>query len=118
MVISLFQMISMACVFIILAAGMHIAVPPVRAMLFMPLIFFVSSLPIFYLGWGAREAIVIATLGSAATVSTAEAVALSVGFGVIVFLSSLPGALFWLLRPSMRKAIGSAGLELSQAERA
>jgi hypothetical protein len=118
MLIALLQMTSMAGVFIILAAGMHIAVSPLQAVLFMPLIFFVSSLPIFYLGWGAREAIVIATLGSAAAVSTAEAVALSVGFGVIVFLSSLPGALFWLLRPSMRKAIGRAGLELSQPEQA
>lgn len=116
--ISLLQMASMALVFIVLAAGMHIAISPVQALLFMPLIFFVSSLPIFYLGWGAREAIVIATLGGAATVSTAEAVALSVGFGVIVFLSSLPGALLWLLRPSMRKAIADARLDLSQAEQA
>jgi hypothetical protein len=120
MLISLLQMISMALVFIVLAAGMHIAVSPIQAVLFMPLIFFVSSLPIFYLGWGAREAVVIATLGSAAMVSTAEAVALSVGFGVIVFLSSLPGALFWLFRPSMRKAISTAGagLDLSQPEQA
>jgi hypothetical protein len=120
MLISLVQMISMALVFIVLAGGMHIAVSSVQAILFMPLIFFVSSLPVFYLGWGAREAIVIATLGTAATVSTSEAVALSVGFGSIVFLSSLPGAAFWLLRPSMRKAISSAGhgLDRSHLEQA
>jgi hypothetical protein len=120
LLIALLQMISMAFVFIALAAGMHIAISPIQAVVFMPLIFFVSSLPIFYLGWGAREAIVIATLGSAASVSTVEAVALSVGFGVIVFLSSLPGALLWLLRPSMRKAISSAGagLDRSQPEQA
>jgi glycosyltransferase 2 family protein len=116
LLISLLQMMSMALIFIVLAAGMHIALSPVQALLFMPLIFFVSSLPIFYLGWGAREAVVIAAFGGTAMVSTAEAVALSVGFGVIVFLSSLPGAVFWLLRPSMRKAITSAGLNLSQAE--
>lgn len=120
MLISLVQMISMALVFIVLAGGMHVAVSSVQAILFMPLIFFVSSLPVFYLGWGAREAIVIATLGTAATVSTSEAVALSVGFGSIVFLSSLPGAAFWLLRPSMRKAISSAGhgLDRSHLEQA
>ena len=72
---------------------------------FMPVIFFVSSLPVFYLGWGGREAIVIATLGSMGTVTRVEAVALSVALGVVVFLASLPGAAFWAMRPSMRKAI-------------
>ena len=68
------------------------------------LIFFVSSLPIFYLGWGAREAAVIATLGTTGSVTSGEAVALSVTFGIVVFLASLPGAIFWLMRPSMRAA--------------
>lgn len=117
--ISLLHMIGLALVFIVLAAGMHIAVPPLQVTLSTPLIFFVSSLPIFYLGWGAREAIVIATLASA-SVSNAEAVALSVAFGVVVFLSSLPGAMFWLLRPSMRKAIAEAeaGFSASGLEQA
>jgi hypothetical protein len=34
--------------------------------LYMPLIFFVTSLPIFYMGWGGREAIVMMTLGDCA----------------------------------------------------
>jgi hypothetical protein len=110
---SLAQMIGLGAVFIVLAAGMHIDVSPLQVVLFMPLIFFVSSLPIFYLGWGAREAVVIATLGSSPSVSTVEAVALSVAFGGIVFISSLPGAVFWLLRPSMRKAIETEEAELS-----
>jgi Lysylphosphatidylglycerol synthase TM region len=108
-IIAAAQIVGFAVVCVILAQGMHIAVSPVTVALYMPLIFFVSSLPIFYLGWGAREAIFIATLGSTGTVSTAEAVALSVALGVIVFLASLPGAVFWLLRPSMRKDLAEAG---------
>jgi hypothetical protein len=91
---------------------MHIAVSPMEVVLYMPLIFFVSSLPIFYLGWGAREAVFIASLGSVGGISTAESVALSLGLGVMVFLSSLPGAVFWLMRPSMRKQIAEAGSAL------
>ena len=102
---SVVQVFGMALVFIVLAAGMHIDASALRIMLFMPLIFFVSSLPIFYLGWGAREAIVIATIGQSAGTTAAEAVAISVAFGVIVFVTSLPGAVFWLMRPSMRKAV-------------
>jgi hypothetical protein len=103
------QLLGFSTVCIVLAFGMHIHVSPLQVVLYMPLIFFVSALPIFYLGWGAREAIFIATLGSAGGISSAEAVALSLGIGVMVFLASLPGAMFWLLRPSMRKQIADAG---------
>jgi hypothetical protein len=102
---SAFQILGLALLFIVLAAGMHINASPLHIILFMPLIFFVSSLPLFYLGWGAREAVVIATIGQSGAISTAEAVAISVAYGVIVFVSSLPGAVFWLMRPSMRKAV-------------
>jgi hypothetical protein len=70
----------------------------------MPFVFFVASLPIFYLGWGGREAAVVLTLGSVSSISSSEAVALSVAFGVSFLLAALPGGVFWLIRPSMRKA--------------
>jgi hypothetical protein len=47
----------------------------------------------------------IATIGQSGGITTAQAVAISVAYGVIVFVSSLPGAAFWLMRPSMRKAV-------------
>jgi uncharacterized membrane protein YbhN (UPF0104 family) len=102
---SVLQVLGLSLLFIVLAVGMHINVSPLLIILFIPFIFFVSSLPIFYLGWGAREAVVIATIGQSGGITTAEAVALSVSYGVIVFVSSLPGAVFWLMRPSMRKAV-------------
>jgi hypothetical protein len=35
---------------------MAISIEPMLIFLYMPLIFFVASLPIFYMGWGGREA--------------------------------------------------------------
>jgi hypothetical protein len=110
---SLAQLCSFAVVYFVLAKGMHVDAQWWVILLFMPLIFFVSSLPIFYQGWGAREAIVIATIGGAANVTSTESVALSVAFGAVVFLASLPGAILWLMRPSMRKAVRT---EVMQAE--
>lgn len=98
-------LVGYSVVFIVLAHAMKIHVSVPHVFLFTPLIFFVSSLPVFYQGWGGREAVVIATIGNTGQVTSAEAIALSVAFGVVVFLASLPGAVFWLMRPSMRKAI-------------
>lgn len=88
-----------------LAYGMQIQVSKLHVLLFMPLIYLVSALPVFYQGWGRREAIVIATIGSTGQVTSAEATALSVAFGVVVFLASLPGLVLWIMRPSLRKSV-------------
>lgn len=99
------QAILMGLCFLVLARAMHLTLPARQVMLFMPFIAFIASLPIFYLGWGAREAAVVLTIGASAPLSPPESVALSVAFGVCVFLTSLPGGIFWLMRPSMRKAV-------------
>jgi uncharacterized membrane protein YbhN (UPF0104 family) len=112
MLISLVQLLSLAVVYIVLAASMELAVPWWYMVLNMPLIFFVSSLPIFYQGWGGREAIIILAMGELGTVTTAQSIALSIAFGVVMLIASVPGALVWLMRPSMRKAVK---LEVEQA---
>ena len=103
--VSLAQLAGFALVFIALAKGMHLAASPLQIALFTPFIFLISSLPIFYQGWGGREAVVLLTIGGTGAVTSAQAIALSVAFGAVVFLSSLPGAVLWLLRPSMRKSV-------------
>jgi hypothetical protein len=105
LLISLLQLLGFALVFVVLANGLHIHASHVHIVLFMPFIFLVSSLPIFYQGWGGREAAVILTIGGMGTVTTAQAIALSVAFGVVVALSSVPGAILWIMRPSMRRSI-------------
>jgi hypothetical protein len=106
------QLFLMAMAFLVLATSMHLVLSEFQVVLFMPFVFFVASLPIFYLGWGGREAAVVLTLGSVSSMSSSEAVALSVAFGVCVLLAALPGGVFWLLRPSMRKAASDRAAEL------
>ncbi|HLH12714.1 MAG TPA: lysylphosphatidylglycerol synthase transmembrane domain-containing protein [Methylovirgula sp.] len=101
--------------FALLAKGMALPVPPGLIYIFTPFIIFISSLPIFYMGWGGREAAVIMTLGTVAHLATADALALSAAYGVVVFLTALPGAVLWLLRPSMRKPM-EVPLTLTTAE--
>ena len=105
LLVSLLQLLGFATIFMILAQGMHIPASRLHIVLFMPFIFLISSLPIFYQGWGGREAVIILTIGGIGNVSSAQSMALSVAFGVVVALSSIPGALFWIMRPSMRKSM-------------
>ena len=64
--------------------------------------FFVSSLPVFYQDWGGREAIMVFSMSDLGPVTTVQSVALSITFFVVIFASFfLPGATFWMMRPSM-----------------
>jgi hypothetical protein len=53
--VSVAQMLSFATVYFVLARSMQIDVPWWYILLYMPLIFFVSSLPVFYQGWGVEK---------------------------------------------------------------
>jgi hypothetical protein len=99
------QLVCVAAAFLVLARAMHIDVVPQLLFAFTPCIFFVSSLPVFYMGWGAREAAVVLTIGTASSITPTEATGLSVAFGATMFFASLPGGVFWAMRPSMRKSI-------------
>ena len=103
--VSLVHVLGLAAVFFILAKSMQLAVPWWHLVLAMPLVFFISSLPIFYQGWGGREATLIVAMSDLGSMTPAQSVALSVAFGVVIFVASLPGAVLWMLRPSMRKAV-------------
>ena len=43
------------------------------------------------------------TFGAVGHIPDAQALALSVGFGLVVFVAALPGGVLWLMRPSLRK---------------
>jgi hypothetical protein len=109
------QLLLVATTFLLLSHAMAMPIEPVFIFLFMPFIFFVASLPVFYLGWGGREAVVIITLGAVAHLATSEALALAAAFGVAVFLASPTGTLLWLMRPSMRSGVQA---EVSSAQAA
>jgi glycosyltransferase 2 family protein len=59
-------------------------------MLMMPLIMLISSIPVSFAGWGLRESVMVAGLGFAG-ISTADALAVSVSFGMAQLIIGLPG---------------------------
>jgi len=81
-----------------IAQGLGLGLYFSAALLFSPIILFSMSLPFFYAGWGAREAVVVATLGHASNMSASGALALSFGYGVVYLIASLPGGGVWAVK--------------------
>ncbi|MGA8400338.1 MAG: lysylphosphatidylglycerol synthase transmembrane domain-containing protein [Stellaceae bacterium] len=82
-----------------LAQGQHLGVPLVDFAILMPPVMLVVALPISAGGWGLREGAIVAALG---LVGVAPALLLSVEFGLIGTLISLPGGAIWLRRCFLR----------------
>jgi hypothetical protein len=80
----------------VFAIGLKVDITVAECQLVMPIILLVTSLPISIGGWGPRELAMVYLLG-AFGVSTAEALTLSVEFGVCSMLAALPGAVVWIM---------------------
>lgn len=68
-----------------------------------PWVLLAMAIPLSVAGWGIREG-AAALVWHAAGLNAAEGVAISISYGVVVLLSSLPGALMLLRRSSERDA--------------
>lgn len=79
----------------LLAKSIHVEMSVVDALTIVPLILLFSALPISIGGWGVREVGAIGLLGLIG-ISSQEAVTISLQFGVLSLLVSLPGAIFWI----------------------
>lgn len=80
--------------FIVLSYDLKIALPVLDAILLVPLIILASVVPISIAGWGVRES-AAAVLLVGAGISSADAVLLSVLYGLIGLLTAAAGALVW-----------------------
>jgi len=69
------------------------------AVLCVPLIILTMALPFSFAGWGLREGTTIVVLGLVG-VAAADALVISVTYGLVQLLISLPGLLLWLVRRS------------------
>ncbi len=74
-----------------IGAGLHF----LHALLIIPTILLVSMLPISFAGWGLREAAMIVGLGFFA-ITKENALSISIIFGFMQIISSIPGLFFWL----------------------
>jgi len=79
-----------------LAYGLGVAVDLGAFMVLVPPAILASLVPLSFAGWGVREGAMIALLGSIGIVPE-EALALSVAFGVLLLIGSLPGGFLWLV---------------------
>jgi hypothetical protein len=100
--ISIVQMFAFTTVYFVLALSMQLPVPrwqyATNLLRFLPARFLSGA-------GGGREAIIVFSMSDLCPVTTVQSAALSIAFGVIIFVSSLSGAILWMMRPSMRKSI-------------
>ncbi|WP_119419032.1 lysylphosphatidylglycerol synthase transmembrane domain-containing protein [Desertibaculum subflavum] len=61
-----------------------------------PALLFAQSFPLSYIGWGVREWAVMLLAGGATAIGEGALVSASVATGLVLFVCSLPGILFWL----------------------
>ena len=85
-----------------LAYGLGIQANFLEFLILIPPVTFISVLPISLAGWGVREGTMIALLGTVG-IGSGEALALSVAFGFVILVGSLPGGLVWLLTCNRKK---------------
>lgn len=81
----------------LIALGLDIELSAEACLALMPIVLLLSTLPISLAGWGVREGAAVTALGFAG-VSSSEALALSILFGLSLLAVSLFGAIFWLFQ--------------------
>ena len=80
----------------LLAQSMQIQLGIVHVLLLMPVILFVTAIPISIAGWGLRESTMVVVFGMVG-VPTESAISLSLSFGLAMLVASLPGGFVWWL---------------------
>ena len=75
--------------------GMGVAVAATDSLLFVPLVMLIAMLPLSFAGWGLREGAMVVAFGLAG-VAADVTLAVSIAFGLIILITSLPGLALWL----------------------
>lgn len=81
-----------------IAKVLNIPLNLIDALILTPPAFFLSMLPISISGWGVREGATVMMLGIAG-ISSADALCISIIFGLSLLVISLPGGVLWLASP-------------------
>jgi hypothetical protein len=112
-VVGLSVLIQLANVLVlyILARGLGLGLGFWIFLVFMPVVLFLSMLPISVAGWGVREGAMVGAL-AVLGVPAHQSLALSILFGLALVFISLPGGLLWFVsrnRPAEVEAEAKAG---------
>lgn len=87
--------VNLSTMIFVLATGLGVEVTLADCLLLFPPVLLAQTLPISLAGWGVREGVMVA-LFALAGVSGQSALAISILYGFVMILVSLPGSLFWL----------------------
>ncbi len=101
---------SYVAVFVCAARAIGSELPLATLLALIPPILLAMSIPLSVAGWGLREG-AAALIWAGVGLAPAQGVAISVAYGVLVLVSSLPGALFLVCRRSRRLAGGEQQVE-------
>lgn len=93
--ISVLNHVVIVAIMYILAQGLGIDIGFAACLVLVPPVMLISLLPISYAGWGVREGAMVAAFGVIG-LPPADALALSVIFGLVLMATALPGGLIWL----------------------
>ncbi len=89
------QMVALSALYV-LALALEVEVSYAMTMAVLPIAALISTVPITIAGWGLREGVMVLALSYAA-VPEAEALALSLMYGLALLAAGLPGGVIWLL---------------------
>jgi uncharacterized membrane protein YbhN (UPF0104 family) len=84
---------------LLIGAGLGVTLSPGAALVLVPPILLVLIIPIAIAGWGLREGAMVVALAQI-HIAAPDALAISILFGLLQILVSLPGALLWLQQPA------------------
>ena len=88
------HLLSIAAIFLA-ARAVHVPLTPAMVLGIGPVLVLAQVLPISVGGWGVREAAAV-TLLAMTGIDATSALLVSIMFGILIFLATLPGVLFWL----------------------
>ncbi len=100
---------NLAFVVWLLSLGLKLDLSLLDCLVLVPPVILLTTLPISIAGWGVREGAMVYFL-SLVGVPNSSALALSVLFGLINTLASLPAAAIWLLSPERARPVLSTAL--------
>ena len=82
---------------LLLAHGLNLDISLIEMLLIVPITNLLTAIPISIAGWGVREGIFIVGLGYV-NISSDAALALSILYGLLMLIVSVPGLIVWLVQ--------------------
>lgn len=93
---SLIIQVANVVVVYLIALGLGLQVHFIDLLVLVPPVMLLAILPISFAGWGVREGSMALALGLVG-ISAEQSIAISICFGLALFVSGLPGAIVWLI---------------------